>query len=195
MKTFLQEGLQNYAPALVAISEFRRQIRLKLQAVLNDFSRQFSDLGLSVTDLRPTGPKLDDGDLAENTSWIGLGKNYSADLSVGYEIQWDVDEPKDQRVWVEAWVYVGTRAERDRLFATLKQRKSPLSGTDLEQLPDGSPWLSAYCSSDLFCNFDDTFRSLIEEWLELISGAGGVKPFLSTTAISRLYGEAKIDVP
>jgi hypothetical protein len=28
MKAFLQEGLKNYAPALVALSEFRGQIRI-----------------------------------------------------------------------------------------------------------------------------------------------------------------------
>jgi hypothetical protein len=65
MKKFLQEGLHTYAPALVALSEFRRQLRSRMQTVLDEFSIQLSELGLSVADLKIEGAKLDDPDLSE----------------------------------------------------------------------------------------------------------------------------------
>jgi hypothetical protein len=179
MKTFLQEGLRTYAPALVALSEFRRQIRSRLRTVLDEFSIPFSALGLSVADLRLKGAKLDDSDLGESSSWIGLEKNHGAELYTGYHVQWDLEEPNDEQVWVGVWISVGTRADRDRLFAAFQKQRSPLSKTDLEQYSDGSPYLSAYCDSDLFYSFDETFRILIEEWLGLLSGIGGIRPFLS----------------
>ena len=182
MKKFLQEGLHTYAPALVALSEFRRQIRSRLQTVLND-SIPFSKLGLSVADLRPSGPKLDDSDLGENSSWLGLKKNHGAELYTGCEVQWDLEEPKDKQVWVGVWIYMGRiRTDRDRLFGALQKQRSPLSKTDLEQLPDGSSYLSSYCDSDLFYSFDETFRSLIEEWSGLLSGIGGIQPFLTAAS-------------
>ena len=58
MKTFLQEGLEKYAPALLALSEFRRQVGSKLQAVLDESSSQFLELGLSVADLKAIRSKI-----------------------------------------------------------------------------------------------------------------------------------------
>ena len=195
MRQFLQEGLRTYAPALVALSEFRRQIRLRLQTVLDEFSIQFSGLGLSVADLGPAGVKLDDKDLGETTSWIGLRKNHGAELYTGCHVEWNLEEPKDQQVWVGVWIYVGIRSDRDRLFGALQKQRSPLSKTEYEQYADGSPYLSSYCDSDLFYNFDQTFRTLIEEWVGLLSGVGGIQPFLSAAAISRLYSGTPTEEP
>jgi len=44
-KTFLQEGFNNYAPALLALAEFRRRIASRLQNVLDEFSSRFDELG------------------------------------------------------------------------------------------------------------------------------------------------------
>lgn len=182
MKKFLQEGLYAYAPALAALSEFRRQIRSRMQTVLDGFETQFAGLGLSVADLKPAGVKLDDQDLGENGSWIGLRKSHGAALYTGYYVQWDLEEPKDIQVWVGTWIYAGSRADRDRLFGALQKKRSPLSKMDLEQNLDGSPDLSFYCDSDLFYCFDEAFRTLIEQWVGLLTSVGGIKPFLSAVA-------------
>jgi hypothetical protein len=81
------------------------------------------------------------------------------------------------------------------LVGALQKQRSPLTQTDLEQFPDGSPYLSSYCDSDLFASFDQTFRALIEEWVALLSAVGGIQPFLSTAAISRLYSETPVEEP
>jgi hypothetical protein len=195
MKKFLQEGLRTYAPALIALSEFRRQIRSRLQTVLDEFSMKFSRLGLSVSDLRPAGVKLDDEDLGQDTSWIGLKKNHGAELYTDFHVQWNLEEPKDEQVWVGVSIYVGVRSDRDRLFGALQKQRLPSSETDLVQYADGSPYLSRYCESDLFYTFDQTFRMLIEEWVGLLSGVGGIQPFLSTAAVSRLYSAATSEEP
>jgi len=190
MKRFLQEGLHTYAPALIALSEFRRQIRSRLQNVLDEFTIQFADLGLSVDEFRPDGAKLDDPDLGENNSLIGLRRNYGTDIYTGCHLQWDLGEPKDEQVWVGIWIYVGIRTDRDRLFSDLQKQRSPLSKTDLDQYSDGSSYLSSYCDSDSFYSFDETFRTMIEEWVGLLFGVGRIKKYLSAAAISRLYTSA-----
>lgn len=183
MKTFLQEGLHTYAAAFVALSEFRRQIRSRLQIVLDEFSIQFSRLGFSVADLKPSGDKLDDPDLGEKASWIGLQKNYGSELYTECHVEWNLDEQKDKQVWVGVSIYVGKlRSDRDRFFVALQKQRSPISKTDLEQMTNGSAYLSSYCDSDLFHSFDEPFRTLIEEWVGLLSGVGGIQPFLSAAA-------------
>lgn len=183
MKDFLHEGLRNYAPALLAMSEFRRQVGSRLQGVLDDSSTQFASLGLSVVDWKLAGVKLDDANLNQNSSWIGLRKTHSAELYSGCGVEWDLDEPKTEQVWTEIWVSAGrTRADRDRLFSSLQKQRSPESKTVLDQYSDGSARLYSYCDPDLFFGFDDTFRSLIEEWAAILSGAGGIQPYLSNSS-------------
>jgi hypothetical protein len=183
MKNFLQVGLHTYAPALVALSEFRRQVRSRLQTVLDEFSMQFSGLGLSVADLKLVGTKLDAPDLGRESPWIGLRKSQGAELITGYFVQWELGEPKDKQLWVGVDIYLGIRADRNRLFAALQKRHSPLGKSELEQSSEGSSLLSAYCDPDLFFSFDEPFRTLIEEWVGLLSGVGGIQPFLSAAAI------------
>ena len=180
MKSFLQEGLRMYAPALVALSEFRRQIQSRMQVVLDEFSIQFSEIGLSIADLKPASEKLDDPTLGANSASIRLRKTYGAALYAGYYVAWDLGEAKGKQVWVGAWVYVGKRADRDRLFGALQKQHAALSKTDLEQDPDdGSPVLYSYCDPEFFYSFNETFRALVEEWVELLSSVGGIQPFLS----------------
>ena len=60
---FLQEGFHGYAPALVAVSEFRRLIGLKLQGVLDESATRLSDLGLGIdSGFKLKRLQLDDGD-------------------------------------------------------------------------------------------------------------------------------------
>jgi hypothetical protein len=188
LRTFLQEGLRTYPPALVALSEFRRQVRTGLQAVLEEFSIQFAELGLPLADLRPYGAKLDDGDLSETSVRIGLRRNYGAELYSGYEVGWDLDEPKNRQLWVSAWVYVGVRSDRDRLFSALQKEHSPLGSIELKQDSEGTSWLSAYRDPDSFHTFGLDFRSVIQQWVSLLTDVGGVRPFLTARAISGLYG-------
>jgi hypothetical protein len=195
MKKFLQEGLNTYAPALLALSEFRRQIRSRLQSVLEEFSIQFSGLGISVADLKPDGPKLDDHELDETSSWIGLQKNHGAELYTACNVEWNLGNPKGEQVWVSIWIYVGIRSDRDRLFGALQKQRSPSSKADLERYSNGTSALSSYCDSDRFHSFDQTFRTLVEEWVELLSGVGGVQPFLSAAAVSRLYSRTTSEEP
>ena len=182
MKKFLQEGLHTYAPALVALSEFRRQLRSRMQTVLDEFSIQLSELGLSVADLKIEGAKLEDPDLSENRAAIQLRMNDGAGLYAGWRVEWDLDLPKGEQVWVGAWIYVGKRVDRDRLFGDLQKQRPSQSKADLEQYRDGTPDLSLYCDSDRFYSFDETFRALIEEWVGLLSGVGGIQPYLSAAS-------------
>jgi hypothetical protein len=187
MRRFLQEGLHNYAPACVALSEFRRQIRFRLQTVLDEFSTQFAELGLSLVDLKPGDAAPDGPELNGQTSWIGLRKRHRKGLRSAFYVQWNFEEPKRRQVWVGIWIYGGkSRAERDRLFGVLQKQTSPKSETILEQESDGSSQLSSYCDSDHFHTFDGTFRTLIEEWLGLLAGVGGIQPYLSTTDAPRI---------
>ena len=81
-RTFLQEGFHSYAPALVAVSEFRRRVRSRLQAVFDEFSADLSGLGLSASELRPVAAKLDGPSLDERSSSVELERNYP-ELSIG----------------------------------------------------------------------------------------------------------------
>lgn len=137
---------------------------------------------MSVADLKPAGVKLDDQDLGENGSWIGLRKSHGAALYTGYYVQWDLEEPKEKQVWVVTWIYVGIRADRDRLFGALQKQHSLLSKTDLGQNSERSSELTFYFDSDRFYGFDEVFRTLIEEWVGLLTSVGGIKPFLSAAA-------------
>jgi hypothetical protein len=190
MRKFLQEGMQAYPAALVALSEYRQQVRSRLQAVLEEFSIQLAELGLSIADQRPAGPKLDDTNLSESGSWIGLRKNHGASLETGCHVEWDLEKQKEKQLWAGVWVYVGARPARDRLFSALQKCHSTSSKTDLTQYPDGSPYLSVYCDPDSFDNFDENFRALLEEWVQILSAAGGIRPFLSPAAASRLHDGA-----
>ena len=145
MKAFMQEGLRTYPPALVALSEFRRVIHSRLQSVLADYSNEFARLGLPIADLKPAGTKLDESDPGE--TWIGLRKNHGGELYTGYYVQWNLEEPTDQQVWVAADIYVATRADRDRLFGVLQRHSSALVVSHLEQVSDGSSCLYSYCDS------------------------------------------------
>jgi hypothetical protein len=178
MKKFLQDGWRTYGDALLALSEFRSQVRSRLQAVLDEFSRSFSGLGLSVADFTFRSVKLDDPNLSRN-SGVRLRKQHSAGLKSGCYVKWDFGKPKDKQVGVGVSIYAGkVPTDRDRFFDALqKKQRSPLSKAGLEKDPDGSSILSSSCDPDQFYSFDETFRTLIEEWVGLLSG-DDIKPFL-----------------
>lgn len=180
MKTFLQEGLSTYAPALVALSEFRRQIRTRLQAVLEERSTELAELGLSVENIGLKSARLDDQNLETSSSSIELEKNYGGDLYANYHVIWDLEEPKDRQVRVGAWIWLGIRADRDRLFSALQKQRSPMRKTRLMQDRNGLSRLLLYSDPDRFYGIDDTFRTLAGEWVDHLSGIGGVQPYLST---------------
>ena|SRR5271165_892844 len=186
MKTFLLEGFHNYAAALVALSEFRRQVNVKLETVLDEFSSQFAVLGLPTTGLRPVGSKLEDRELWERSAWIGLKKNYGAELYSGCYVAWDFDLEEGEQLYVAVWIYPGrNRAERNRLFSAVQKLHALTSATVLEQYSDGSTELSAYCDRDAFYNFDTAFRTLLEEWIALLSAVeGGLSQYLPAKATS-----------
>jgi hypothetical protein len=191
MKKFLQDGWRTYGDALLALSEFRSQVRSRLQAVLDEFSRSFSGLGLSVADLKLQSAWLDDPDLSGYSTGVWLKKHHGADLYSGCSVEWDLGKPKDEQVWVGVWIYAGkVRTDRDRFFDALQKQRSPLSKTDLEKDPDGSAILSSYCDPDLFYSFDETFRTLIEEWVGLISG-DDIKPLLQTLTAPLVHSDDK----
>ena len=179
---FLQEGLETYEPALLALSEFRRQVRSRLQTVLDEYSTEFSELGLSIDNLKLKGGNLDDQDLAARSSSIVLEKNHGGELYTNYHVSWDLGQQKDTQVRVGAWVWVGIRADRDRLFGALQKQRSLLKKAHLAQDRNGLSRLFLYCDPDSFYNIDDDFRTLIEEWVGLLSGIGGIQPFLSAVA-------------
>jgi len=182
MKAFLQEGLRTYTPALAALSEFRRQVLSKLQNVLDEFSTQLAGCGLSIDNLKPKSMQLDDQGLAARAQSIELERNYGGELYTNYHVIWALDEPKDKQVRVGAWIWLGIRADRNRLFGALQKQQSLLKRADLVQDDNGLARLVLYCDSDLFYNVDGEFRILIEEWVGLLSGIGGVRPFLSSAA-------------
>jgi hypothetical protein len=184
IKAFLREGLRSYAPALAALSEFRRQIQVTIQAALSDFSPQFSGLGLSVGDLKLVRAKVDDQGLPASSFKIELQKNHGNELYTGYYLAWNSERPREWQVQVGAWIYAGVRTDRDRLFGALKERRLSSKGAELEQNSVGSAVLFSYCDPDAFDAFGDDFRTLIRDWVEILASVGGVRPFLST-AISR----------
>ena len=114
----------------------------------------------------------------EKSSWIGLKKNQGAGLESGCNIEWDLEQSTGKQLWVTIWIYVGRRADRDRLFSALAHEKGrlPESKTVFER-SGGSASLSSYLDLDLFYSFDATFQTLIQEWEELLRGVGGIQPF------------------
>jgi hypothetical protein len=46
---------------------------------------------------------------------------------------------KGEQVWVGVWIYVGKRADRDRLFGDLQKQRPSQSKAHLEQYRDGTP--------------------------------------------------------
>jgi len=179
MKVFLQEGLSNYAPALVALSEFRRQIQATMLTVLGEFSASFSELGLSIENLKLVRANLDDQNLKANSFMVDLKKDYGGGLSAGYYVAWDSEKPAETQVQIAAWVYLGTRPNRDGLFAALTERRTLPNDTELEQNSYGTTVLVSFCNPVDFFAFGDSFRTVIEEWVDLLSAVGGVGPFLS----------------
>jgi hypothetical protein len=96
--------------------------------------------------------------LNEKSSWIGLKKNQGAGLESGCNIEWDLEQSTGKQLWVTIWIYVGRRADRDRLFSALAHEKGrlPESKTVFER-SGGSASLSSYLDLDLFYSFDATF--------------------------------------
>jgi hypothetical protein len=176
MKQFLQDGRRTYGDALLALSEFRRQLSFRLQTILDEFSRSFSELGLSVADFKLVNEKLDGPIGSDYGVW--LQKRHRDHLYSGCSVEWNAGEPKDEQVWVGVWIYVSkVRSDRDRFFDTLQKQWSHSGKTKLEKDSNGISILSAYCDPDQFYSFDETFRILIEEWVGLLSG-DDIKPFL-----------------
>lgn len=182
MKQFLQEGLRLYPPAVVALSEFQRQVRSRLQYVLDEFSEQFSELGLPVANLKPYESVRNEPDLRKGTG-IGLVKSQGTQLYVYYFIKWDLEKPKEKQAWVAVEIWLNKADSRNRLFSALQQQRSGLTSVNLAQISGGefggSSHLSSHCDSDQFYTFDDTFRTLLEDCLKLFQGIGGLEPFLT----------------
>lgn len=182
MKAFLQEGLYTYAPALVALSEFRRQIRSRLQTVLEEFSTELSAIGLSIDNLKLKAAPLDNESLDATSWWIELDKNWGGQTYVNYHVLWDKKNQKDMQVRVGAWIWLAIRTDRNRLFSALQKRQSLLKQTHLVQDRNGLSRLVFYCNPDSFSSIEDAFRTLMEEWVGLLSSVGGVPPFLAANA-------------
>ena len=181
-KAFLQEGFNNYAPALLALAEFRRRIASRLQNVLDEFSSRFDELGLSITGLTVAFSKLHDQNLGDKKAWIGLNKNYGAGLDLYYYVQWNFDKPERKQLWVRVWFPGGNRVDRNRLFSAMHRIHSLDSATELKQESDGI-YLTAYCDAATFHNFDATFRTMVEEWIRLLSAIeGGLHKYLPSKA-------------
>jgi hypothetical protein len=184
MKDFLNKGLYTYAPALAAISEFRRQIRTRMQTVLDDFSVKFSGLGLPIDNLKLWDAKVDDQDSVANSFLIALEKNHGGELYTGYQVYCHMEKPENPEIRVGVWVYVGIRADRDRLFGALQKQRSLIKETQLEEAllvqdRNGKSRLSSKCEPSFFYCFDEVFRTLLDEWVEILYGIGGIRPFLS----------------
>lgn len=184
-KQFLQEGLRSYAPSLVAISDFRRQVQTRLRDVLNKFSPDFARIGLRVSDLGLVDAKLDGSSLDENSQSVELQKNHGGGFYTAYNLAWDLRKAADKRVWVEASIFVGRQADRDRLYAALQKHCSPGSTAVLSQYraagAAGGTRLRSYIDPDLFYGFDEAFRTLVKEWVGLLSN-DNVRPFIPTAA-------------
>ena len=177
MKNFLNEGLRTYAPALAAISEFRRQIQTRLLTVLDDYSPELSRLGLAVDNLRFLDAKVDDLDSSADRFLIGLEKNYGGELYAGYHVECNMEQQENPRVCVGAWVYVGTRAGRDHLFQIIQEKRLLPSKTHLVQDRNGKSRLFLPCDPGSFFNINEVFRSLIEDWVGLLKTVGGIHEF------------------
>ena len=154
-RTFLQEGFHSYAPALVAVSEFRRLISLKLKRL-----------------------QLDDVDLSLNAGSVELEKILNARFYTNYHVTWHTDGPKEKQVRVGVFVWTDKKEKRNSLFKALQKEQKLLKKARLSQDQNGLSRLALYCDSDLFPRIDEPFRALVEEWIELLAGIGGIQPFL-----------------
>ena len=113
-RTFLQEGFHSYAPALVAVSEFRRLISLKLQGVLDESATRLSDLGLGIdSGLKLKRLQLDDVDLSLNAGSVELEKIVNARFYTNYHVTWQTDGPKEKQVRVGVWVWTDKKEKRN----------------------------------------------------------------------------------
>jgi len=190
MKAFLQEGLLNYAPACVALSEFRRQVKVRLQSVLDDFSTQFEELGLTTADLKLETAKLDSTDLAEESSYIQLKKAHGGGIYSAYFVEWNITNEINQQLFVGTWIYLPkTRADRDHFFGELTKLHKSRSGTELSQTSDQSSMLTAYVAMDHFHQFEEPFRALIEEWTGLLSASELVKSLIPRSVVESVVDD------
>ena len=179
IRTFLQEGFLSYAPALVAVSEFRRLIGLKLQGVLDESATRLSDLGLGIdSGLKLKRLQLDDVDLSLNAGSVELEKILNARCYTNYHVTWHTDGPKEKQVRVGVFVWTDKKEKRNSLFKALQKEQKLLKKARLSQDQNGLSRLALYCDSDLFPRIDEPFRALVEEWIELLAGIGGIQPFL-----------------
>jgi hypothetical protein len=195
MKTFLQEGLHTYAPALVALSEFRRQIRSRLQTVLEEFSTELLEVGLSIDNLRLKAAPLEKENLTPTLWSLELENNWGGETYINYYVKCDMEKPKDKKVQVGAWVWLPIREDRNRLFGALQRKRSHSNETDLIQDRDGISRLAAYCNPDAFSSIEETFRNLITEWVELLSSVGRIRPFvLADASHARALSEIILEV-
>jgi hypothetical protein len=178
-RTFLQEGFHSYAPALVAVSEFRRLISLKLQGVLEESATRLSDLGLGIDGgLKLKRPSLDDVNLSVSYGSIELEKSQNARFYTNYHVIWHTDGPKEKQVRVGVFVWTDKKEKRNSLFKALQKEQKVLKKVHLSQDPNGLSRLALYCNPELFPKIDEPFRALVEEWIELLASIGGIQPFL-----------------
>lgn len=176
MKQFLQEGVNTYAPAALAMAEFRRQVRSQLQSVLDDSKSQFTELGIDLSALNYDS-NFDDPD-ATSTSWfVGLRKDQGR-LWGSYYLEWDSEGKEGQKLWVATNLWLKSRQSRIKLFDALRQHPVPLS-FEIKQGDTGGSLITSYCDEREFYTFPETFRTLIEEWLALLTAIGGIQQFLT----------------
>lgn len=176
MKNFLQTGLRTYAPGCLALAEFRRQVLSQMQDVLDENADAFAVLGIPVKDLRPVQQKLDDPDIV-STSWqIAFKTNHGDGLYSGYSVVCELEETPDKQIWVEAWIYLREKTDRDQLFRALKQVPGE-TGFFLDQFSDGTAQLFCYGNAENFCQISGTFRGLIQQWSRMLKSAGGITPY------------------
>jgi hypothetical protein len=89
-----------------------------------------------------------------------------------------MDGPKEKQVRVGVFVWADKKEKRNSLFRALQKEQKLLKKAHLSQDSNGLSRLALYCDSDLFNSIDEPFRALVEEWIELLAGIGGIQPFL-----------------
>ena len=179
LKQFLQEGLRKYAPASLALAEFRRQVRIRLQSVVDDFETQFEGIGIPTTAVTNNEFKADSADAVDTYWFIGF-KNHAHGAYASYFLEWDFDLKEGSQVWVGASIYAGRkRSLREDLLDALRKKRSLSSSNDLEPGLEGEAILSAYCNATEIHKFPDVFRSVIEEWVTLLTAIGGIQQSLT----------------
>lgn len=185
MKQFLQDGLEQYAPALLAVSEFRRQVFSRMQEVLDEYSSALAEVGLPNDELKPVGAKLDYSSLAENGSSIALQQNLGNGRYNQYRVEWDWSENDGEQLWAGAWIYLAKKPDRERLYAALEGRQ-PGTKTHLQQFNDGtSDFYRCFDPKD-FHSFDQVFRALVIDLIEILSSVGGIQRFGSGEVVENV---------